>query len=125
RAYSGEDVTADLAQLNNRWSALSENYSTLGGTRSEAGRILQLLNPNKPLNMFVADTAKLAQELGLENNPQRLSDLLAGMNPDQYPRIARQMSEDVGMGRKLYNAFNEYYYGNLLSNVGRTASRVG
>jgi hypothetical protein len=125
RAAAGEDVTADLNQLVNRFSAMAENYSTLAGTRSDVGRSLEILNPNKPGNAFVAATARLAQQVGSENDPRTLSDLLSGLKPEQFARVQRQMSEDLGLGRSLYNAFHEYYVDNLLSNAGRTTSRIG
>jgi hypothetical protein len=125
RAAAGEDVTGDLNQLVNRYSAMAENYSTLAGTRSDVGRSLQILDPNKPNNAFVAATAQIAQKINVESSPQKLSDLLAELKPEQLARAQRQLGEDVGMGRSLYNAFNEYYINNLLSNVGRTGSRIG
>ncbi|MFZ1975795.1 MAG: hypothetical protein WAU89_23335 [Candidatus Acidiferrales bacterium] len=125
RAANGEDVSGDLDQLVNRWSAMAENYSTLAGQRTALGRGLQILDPNKPGNAFVAATSRLAQEVGLEDNPQRLSDLLASMTPDQYGRVGRQMASDVSLGRSLYNGLNEYYINNLLSDVGRTSSKIG
>lgn len=125
RAWKGEDVSADLEQLHNRWAAIAENYSGLAGTRSEAGRAMQILSPNKPGNAHVAAVAALAQELGVEGNPQRLSDMLAGMPVESYPRVARQTAEDFHLGRSLYNAFHEYYVDNLLSNAARTTSHIG
>jgi len=125
RAAKGEDVSTGLQQLGNRFAAFAENYSVLAGTRSDVGRSLQILDPNKPGNAFVAATAKIAQQLGEGDNAQRLSDLLHQLGgPDKFARVARQMSEDVGLGRSLYNAFNEYYFNNLLSNAGRTSSRI-
>jgi hypothetical protein len=125
RAAAGEDVTEDLNQLVNRFSAMAENYSTLAGTRSDVGRSLEILNPNKPGNAFVAATSRLAQQIGIENDPRQLSDLLSGLSPEQFSRVGRQMSEDLSLGRSLYNAFHEYYVDNLLSNAGRTSSRIG
>jgi hypothetical protein len=125
RAAAGEDVTEDLNQLVNRFSAMAENYSTLAGTRSDVGRSLEILNPNKPGNAFVAATSRLAQQLGIENDPRQLSDLLSNLSPEQFSRVGREMSEDISLGRSMYNAFHEYYVDNLLSNAGRTTSRIG
>jgi hypothetical protein len=126
RAAAGEDVSADGQQLLNRWSALAENYSTLAGTRSDVGRSLQILDPNKPNNAFVAGTAKIAQQFNAEQDGwQKLSDLLHALPPETTARVARQMGEDSSLGRNVYHALHEYYVNNLLSDVGRTGSRIG
>ena len=124
-AASGEDITQQHGQLVNRFAAFAENYSTLAGARSDTGRALQILNPNKPGNAFAAATARLAQQFSIEDNPEQLSDMLDKLKPEQFARVAGQMAEDVGKGRSLYNALNEYYVNNLLSNAGRTSSRIG
>lgn len=125
RMNGGEDVSADMAALSNRFSAFAVQYAKIAGTRSEAGRALEILNPLKPENVRVTETAKLAQQMGEGNNPRDLVEMLARLTPEQLPRASRQIAESVGMGQSIYNAIHEYYIDNLLSNAVRTSGRIG
>lgn len=124
RANGGEDVTKELGELTNRASAFAVNSTQLLGERSETGRALQILDPTKPGNMQVTATMKLAQQLGFGENPRQTAEMLARLTPDQIPRTLRDLGEQSSLGRSLYNGLLEYYKGNLLSNAGRTTSRV-
>ena len=125
RMNAGEDTTADIEALSNRFSAFAVQYAKIAGARSEMGRGLQILDPLKPENVRVTETAKLAQQLGEGNNPRDLVEMLARMTPDQLPRTARQIQETVSTGGAIYNALSEYYVDNLLSDAVRTSGRIG
>jgi hypothetical protein len=114
RGAAGEDVTQDAAALHDRFAAYAVNYANLAGTRSEAGRALQILDPLKPGNLFAADTAKLAQELAADPS-SNLIDKLAAVDPNRAAVLARELGEATIQGRSVTGMIREYYMNALLS----------
>ncbi len=116
REARGEDTADDTAALQNRASAFAMNYANLAGTRSEAGRALQILDPLKPGNALATATAKLAQQFDFMRDPDQLKQALASLTPEGSVQMLRQIGETVQGGGSIVNdGISSYYKACLLT----------
>ncbi len=126
RMAAGEAIDpTEMAAFDNKFSAYAIQYAKLAGARSEMGRGLQILDPLKPDNLQSTAVARLAQEWAAPNMMGKNIALAMNLSPERLAQTARQAGEDFSLGRSMYDAFNEYWVNNLLSNAARTSTRIG